>query len=509
MNDVVFFGHRGIEKLKSRLPFLGSILSDWRLIEIGLPILVGGGLGILILLMRDLPTKWIGALVMAIVGLVFVLLIGNLRKIVLCATVVDTMLEFDVAIQNQENHDGGPTGYTISLLTILLIVGYVVWLAQRKKSGIYFSKLTMLPLLGFILMNIVSVARAENVALSFYSIFGFFQVFMMYIYVINHLTTWDDVRLLLMAWTAALLFEGMFMIFLYVTGIQFEFAGIKAGSYMDTGGSVGGARVSGTFGSPNGAAIWLTPSIIIALGSYLLYNQQKSAYQWVALAALGFGTIALILTFSRSGWLALILGMALLALLSIWKGIGRQQIITLAFGGLLIVAVFSKPIITRLTGDDRGSADSRQIGSEMAFNMIDDQPLTGVGANNFDVRKFDYLPPELVGVQRKYVYIVHNHYLLIWAELGVFGLAAFIGMLAVAAFQAIKHLIRQQDARFFILAASLLGALSGYCTHMRSDVFATRSHVTLLWLMIALITAINRLPKQTREERGCLEFSSP
>ncbi|HNT76574.1 MAG TPA: O-antigen ligase family protein [Anaerolineae bacterium] len=508
MNEVGLSSARVGRRVRSFFASVGAVISDAHLIEVGLPILVGLVLGVLVVLIRDLPTKWIGALVMGIVGIVFVLLIGDIKKIVLSSVVVDTVLEFDVAIQNRGNHAGGPTGYTVSLLTLLLIVGYVVWIAERKKSGIYWLKSTALPLAFFILMNVVSIVRAEDVPFSLYSIFGLVQVFLMYVYVINHVKTWDDLRLIFTTWIVCLLLESVFMAFLYVTGIRVEFAGISAGSYADTSGSVGGSRVSGTFGSPNGAAIWLTPSIVIAMGGYLLYTRQKLWLRWVALAALGFGVVALILTFSRSGWLALLLGISIVALLNVWKGIGRRQIATLGFLGLIVVAAFSKPIITRLTGDDRGSVDSRRIGNEMAFNMIRDQPFTGVGANNFDVRKFDYLPPELVGVQRKYVYIVHNHYWLIWAELGIGGLLVFLSMLATTAFHNVKALIRQRDAQVFMVAATLLGALGGYCSHMRSDVFATRAHVTLLWFMIALTAALVRLSEEASEKVLCPESSS-
>ena len=467
--------------------------------NVGLPLLVGLGLGVLAFTANSLSNKWAGAILLAVAAPSFALLFNDLRKLVLLALVVDIALEFDVAIQNHGSHEGGPTGYLVSLMTIALLVGYILWVTEWHKSKIHWFRPIALPLGAFLLAVVLSVTRATDRPLSLFSVFLYAQAFLMFIYVINRVKTWQDIDLILISWAAAVAVQGMVMIFLYFTRIEISFAGISTHVYHDS--ASGLTRVGGTFSSVNGAAIWLAPSLVILLGGYLTYSEQGSPLRWIILGAFGLGTVGLIVTFSRGGWASLVLGVSVLIAASLRSGFGRKGLGVLSILALIALVVFSKPIYLRLTGDDEGSAESRGPFEQMAWNMIDAQPLTGVGANNFELRMFEYLPTELLAEFRQYIYVVHNHYLLLWAELGILGLAAFVWMLLAAVRQGISYLIhRPGDIRSYLLSASLLGALAGYSLHMKSDIFTSRMAVQLLWFIIALIAAIHRLPEQCTQE---------
>jgi putative inorganic carbon (HCO3(-)) transporter len=479
-----------------QLKFLGPVKLSREVTEIGLPILVGLGLGALAVFIRDLPSKWAGALVLAVITPVFVLLLGDIKKVILIALVVDIPLGFDVAIQNHGDHRGGPTGYLVSLMTIVLVVGYALWITERSRSKVYSFKSVTVPLLVFIFMAVASIFQSANVLFSTFNIFLMIQVFLMYFYTINHIKTWADVRLVINTWAVCLALESAFMILPRITGSEISFAGVASKVYSDTSASVTGLRAVGTMGSPNAAAIWLTSSLVITMGAYLAYSELNLPGTRLTLLSFLIGAVGLVLTYSRSGWASFALAMLVLASLAIKRVIGRKRLTFLLVLILMVFSFFARPIVQRLTEDDRGSAEARKIGTEMAYNMIGDQPITGVGISNFDVRRFEYLPPELVGEPRGKVYIVHNHYLLTWSELGVFGLLSFVGILLAATAQGTRWINHRSDVRTFMLSASLLAALAGYSLHMGSDVFTSRMPVQLLWFMIALITAINHLARR-------------
>jgi O-antigen ligase len=320
------------------------------------------------------------------------------------------------------------------------------------------------------------------------------QVFLMYFYIINHVTTWSDFRLVINVWAVCLALEGALMILQYFAGINLNLAGMTSQSLQDTTASVSNLRVGGTFGGVNGAAIWLTPTLAVTLGAYLWYSAMHLPGRRFMLLAFLLGVGALILTFSRSGWASFSLAMLVLGSLAlVRRGASRKRLMFVAVIGLVVLALFSSQVIRRFTADDRGSAESRKAHNEMAYDMIADQPLTGVGISNFDERKFEYVPLELLAVRRKYVYVVHNHYLLVWSEMGFWGLLAFIWILLAAAGQCIRRLTSTSGLAIYLLFASLLAALAGYSLHMRTDVFTTRIPVQLLWFIIALITASNHL----------------
>ena len=75
----------------------------------------------------------------------------------------------------------------------------------------------------------------------------------------------------------------------------------------------------------------------------------------------------------------------------------------------MILGVFSAPIAARLSQDDQGSALSRVPLMKLAFNMIQEHPFIGIGANNFSIVLPKYLTSELRG---EWLHIVHNQYLI-------------------------------------------------------------------------------------------------
>ena len=131
----------------------------------------------------------------------------------------------------------------------------------------------------------------------------------------------------------------------------------------------------------------------------------------------------------------------------------------------------------------------------MAYSIIEEYPL-GVGENNYDqVMGDQYAHPNWVG--RSHL-PVHNKYLLVWSETGPQGLVAFVLLLIAAAWQAGRWLFQSKEpAHLSILVASFLGALVGYALHMTTEAFASRANIQILWFIIAMIVAVDKLVAQT------------
>ena len=124
--------------------------------------------------------------------------------------------------------------------------------------------------------------------------------------------------------------------------------------------------------------------------------------------------------------------------------------------------------------------------------MIEDNPVLGVGANNFGIRMGDYVSADLVGA---WIYTVHNKYLLVWAETGTGGLLAFLWFL-VATLRRGFQCCRSYDRVLAPLALGLTAAICGHMTHMLTEVFNGRPLSELLGITSGLITAIYSLQKQ-------------
>ena len=174
-------------------------------------------------------------------------------------------------------------------------------------------------------------------------------------------------------------------------------------------------RLYGLSGHPN--VIGGYAAIVLLLSVGLLRERRKL---WWALWLIGL--IGLLLTFSRSAALGLLIGLAVISLL---RRPNRRRAIGLIVSGGSVLGIFAllfAPfLIARLSTDvatEQVSIDERVEQTTLAWQLFRERPLTGVGAGNFTA----YNPPNaLTQVMR-----VHNVPLLIASELGLPGLALWL-----------------------------------------------------------------------------------
>ncbi len=138
---------------------------------------------------------------------------------------------------------------------------------------------------------------------------------------------------------------------------------------------------------------------------------------------------------SRSAWLALALGIIFVGtFLFLQKNFAALK--NLIYGSFIIAAVFlvmfseyQNLVNVRVEGGTRLenlSLDQREVYLQQAKTLILQKPITGVGIGNY-IGSLAKLKPN----NQAWTYQpVHNVLLLIWAELGIFGLLAFVGFLA-------------------------------------------------------------------------------
>jgi len=190
-------------------------------------------------------------------------------------------------------------------------------------------------------------------------------------------------------------------------------------------------RAYGLSPHPNVLAGHLAVGLILCWG--LVAGRRPVSRGLVAVTWTALFT-ALLLTFSRSGLLGAVLGMAMAA---IWirraavlggrpiPGLGYKFAVTAVVMIAVFAYAFSRYLTERIPSMDalRGS-DARFVLMNEAIKLIANHPLVGVGAGNFSVAT------RATSGQTAYD-AVHNILLLIEAELGMFGLAAVAVMVAV------------------------------------------------------------------------------
>ena len=453
-------------------------------------------LGICTLAIASLPPRWAPLLMMATLCPFLAMIVGNVRKLFLAIILLDIPFQLDIRLgyRAEAAELGTIVGLSVSATTVCLVILYALWFAETlTKSPRPHSRTsvrTSRPLVLYLAFAGLSVIVARDPTLSFYGMFLMVQMFLLYFYVVGTVRSRQDVLFIVVILLIGLVAEALIMIWVHMAGRDFSFAGIS--TRVDPQFTMGPrSRGGGTIGSPNTAASYL--SLLLAPALSLLMTQLGPRSKWLATLAFGLAGVALVLTFSRGGWAAFAFSATILCLLAWRRGWLRLRVaFVIAAVGLPGLLLFRDPILARLFGYDLGAAYARIPLMKLAFRMIVDNPVLGVGVNNFGAIIREYATPEF---GQEWLYTVHNKYLLIWAEMGFGGLVAYVWFL-VETIRRGWQCSRVNDRFLSPLALGLSAAIAGQMGHMFIDIFNSRPQVQLLWLVAGLITAMRNMSMQ-------------
>lgn len=259
-------------------------------------------------------------------------------------------------------------------------------------------------------------------------------------------------------------------------------------------------RVYSYLGNPNLLAGYLLPAVILSLMAVFAWRG------WLpkALAVTMFlsNTACFMLTFSRGGWIGIVVSIfALLVLLTYWWSVNlphfwRIWSLPMLLGSmslLLVLAVlFVEPVHDRVFSMFAGRGDSSnnfRINVWAAVReMIQDRPILGIGPGNTAFNKIYplYQRPRFTALS------AYSIWLEVAVETGFIGLSCFIWLLIVTLNQGVLQLRRLRSMRSHE-AYWLMGAIAtvlGMLAHGTVDTVWYRPEVnTLWWLMVALIAS--------------------
>jgi O-antigen ligase len=164
--------------------------------------------------------------------------------------------------------------------------------------------------------------------------------------------------------------------------------------------------------------------MFVAMG--LIIQRLKKENLSISVVMLFFMGIALLVSFSRSAWLAFL--MFLLVILAQQKvKFNWKKVLLFLVSMLFVMVVFNLHtlIVGRLLDFSWGAWEERSLFSRVALAIFNDN-WYGVGAQNFVLLMDSYSADSL---SPWFYQPVHNVFLLALGELGVFGLTALIAVL--------------------------------------------------------------------------------
>ncbi|MDX6693390.1 MAG: hypothetical protein QOF02_993 [Blastocatellia bacterium] len=242
--------------------------------------------------------------------------------------------------------------------------------------------------------------------------------------------------------------------------------------------------ISNLFDNPNDLALHLVTMIPIAAGLFFMSRgPHKKIFYGAGVILM---TVATIFTFSRGGFLALIVAVLVLA----WK-LGRRSRMSVIAAGLFLVVAFFAFAPGSYSGrmasildndlDTSGSATSRQNLLLRSILVTARHPLLGIGMNNFHI----------VSIHEQ---VSHNAYTEVGAEMGVPAMIVYI-LFILASLKRMREIEREtferrRNQRVFYLAVGLQASLISY---MVSSFFASVAYQWYVYYLVGYAFCLYRL----------------
>jgi O-antigen ligase len=250
----------------------------------------------------------------------------------------------------------------------------------------------------------------------------------------------------------------------------------------------GAPRATGPLQDPNDLSFFL----VAALPLLIALPHRKFLLPVAAVLAAGAAA-----TFSRGGGLAL-------AAATLWLVARRavsMRAVAVAVGGLAVIglgaAVFAGPVLDRALAEKSYIAatnvDTRELRWQAAARMLADNPVLGVGPGGF---RSSYAAASRNAEIDEQSPVAHNIYLEIGAELGLPGLACFLGAIALA-FVSAERVLRAGHLRSMLaIQASLIAALV-------ASTFLSEQYYLPIWSLVAVAIAAG-LRHEESERDACV-----
>jgi len=207
----------------------------------------------------------------------------------------------------------------------------------------------------------------------------------------------------------------------------------------------------------------------------------------------------MLLSMARTSWAASILAGLVLGIVLLKRGFlpaRRAAAVALlcGFGVVIAIAVYPQ-ILLRLTASDDRSTESRLLLVDQAMAMIKANPLVGVGYGGYNRASFEYIGERYATVSPEYqkelhYVVVHNHYLLLAAELGVPAMLFFVWVLWKIIRLPWTTVRRWRDRSTQLLAYGFSASMVGQMLYLSGDNFYADNRVFLIWMTAGLLQAL-------------------
>ena len=466
------------------------------------PLLIGLGVGaFLVILFGRFSTQWVAFIVFAMIAGSIMALVAILttqtRATLLFAAIPTLPLAYNITFGFRDNppftvmSNGFPVDlFDIALFSLLMGWLYQLWV-KTDPIRIYFPRrwtLVMAALLAINLFSALVIARESFYGFSL--IYMQLKCYLIAFFIANFIRDTHSLRLVGYAFASILIIQGVIVIEQLFLGVIFTAERLgRQVNLVSAAGLDTINRAAGTLGHPNNMAMYL--DWIIPWVGFQLIHEKNALRRIYLVTALFLGLFAVLTSGSRGAWLGLSIG-SFIAIMMWYRRQGKSPVVALFTLTIVVSVLFSVLFVasdtfrTRLTSDDRGAALVRMPLMEVASEMIQANPIEGVGVANYTGEMVFY-DRTTINVASFYDQPVHNTFLLIAAETGLPSLALFITLILFA-LRTAYLLSGAKTGEFSALGFGMLASLIGWLIHNQVNHTSPFTDSTL-WLLFGLLLA--------------------
>lgn len=361
-------------------------------------------------------------------------------------------------------------------IAVLFILASLVWLAARRAAGedVPLSGVSQAALL-LLGAGVVSIAGSSQPLQTAAEVLRVGAVVMMLIVLEQLLADRSKLRLVLSAAFVSAVIP------IAVAGVQ---ALTRKGGFAD----VSFYRVQGTFTYPSPFASYLA---FVGVMAAALIPHVRGRVRFALLVLLIADVVALLLTYTRVAWIALVVGLLVVGALQSKKLLAGLVI------ALLAVVVAAPSVTARFSDLSESRTAAGYSGNSLIWrfeywgetlSLVTERPVTGIGLGEVRQSTDQQKAP-------------HNDYLRAYVEMGVIGVLAYVAFLVSMAVVARRALRRAPPGLERAIAVGFAGCLTVLLTlSITANVI---SQPVILWtfaVFAAAAVAVSRRPGADRSD---------
>jgi O-antigen ligase len=380
------------------------------------------------------------------------------------------------------------------LASYVMIAGWFFEMFIEKKRKLYYSKIYTIFFM-FVIWGLVTLIKAPSPALGIIVFLTQMKYFVLCAVIVSLVDSKKRLKTVIFVIMVSIFIQGIYVLLQASFSSLMNIQGLKMtplGRNLYYGGMHSQlTRPAGTFHHPNVLASYMVFLLPIFAG--LAIRKKNVLLKVPAYATVSIGGIALILSYSRGGWVGFAFGVFLMLIVCIERKFITikmfLRILLMGFITAVLLFPFWKPIIWRFTKPDDSATLVRVVLIKQAWLMLQANPVTGVGSGNYYGASVDYIPAEVWDSEFIRGVTVHNRYMAIASETGYVGLFLFLWFLWSIGQCCYKN-IKCRDDYLAYVSLGLLAGLAGTMLHMQFDHFQDDLRNTLFWFATAMIIAI-------------------